>query len=266
MSVFEVLHAHTVRSIHSSGASRKPVLAAAFALAAISAVLALCAPSAWAQSVGAPVHAPMQNVVQLSASANQEIPQDTLQISMNTTREGPDAPSVQTQLKQALDAALQVAKAQALPGQLDVRTGNFSLYPRSDRQGKLTGWQGSAELILEGRDFARITTAAGKIQTLTMGQVAFSLSRDARQKAEADIQAEAIARFRAKADSIAKSFGFSSYSLREVGVSSVDQGYSPRPRAEMMMMAKAASADSPVPAEAGKSVVVVNVSGSVQLK
>jgi predicted secreted protein len=211
------------------------------------------------------MQAPAQNVVQLSANGSVEVQQDLLSISMATTRDGPDAGTVQNQLKVALDAALAEAKKSAQPGQMDVRTGNFSLYPRYARDGKINGWQGSVELVLEGRDFARISTVAGKVQTLTMGNVAFSLSREQRTKVEGEAQSIAIDRFKAKAADIAKSFGFGGYTLREVSVNANDQGFVPRPRA-MAMEAKVASSEAPMPVEAGKSTVLVTVAGTVQLK
>lgn len=207
----------------------------------------------------------LQNVAQLSANGSVEVQQDMLAISMSTTREASDANVVQTQLKTALDAALTEAKKSVLAGQLDVRTGNFSLYPRYGKDGKINGWQGSTELVLEGHDFARISAAAGKIQTLTISNVAFSLSREQRAKAEGSAQSIAIERFKAKASEIAKGFGFNSYSLREVSVNAADQGYVPRPRIMAMEM-KMSSADAAVPVEAGKSTVVVTVNGSVLLK
>lgn len=210
------------------------------------------------------VQAVPQNIVQLSATGSVEVPQDLLSIAMSTTRDGSDASVVQSQLKSALDAALVEAKKAALPGQLDVRTGNFSLYPRYGRDGKPSGWQGTAELILEGRDFARISSAAGKIQTLTVSNVSFSLSRAQRTQVEGDAQSMAIERFKARAGDIARSFGFSGYTLREVNVSANDQGYTPRPR--MVAMEAKAVSDAPVPVEAGKTAVLVTVSGSVQLK
>ncbi len=210
-------------------------------------------------------HMPMQNVAQLSASGSVEVQQDLLSISMNTTRDGADANLVQTQLKQALDTALAQAKQAAVPGQLDVRTGNFSLYPRYGKDGKINGWQGSTGLVLEGRDFARITSTAGKIQTLTMGNVSFDLSREQRARVEGEAQTLAIERFKAKAQEIARGFGFGGYSLREVSINANDQGPAPRPRM-MAMQAKAEMSDSAIPVEAGKSTVFVNVSGSVQMK
>ena len=230
----------------------------------LAAVLALCLLSA---PLSAQPMAPAvpQNQVQLSASASVEVQQDLLTMTMNTMREGPDAATVQNQLKVALEAALAEARKATSPGQLEVRTGNFSLYPRYGRDGKSAGWQGSTELVLEGRDFIRISTTAGKVQTLTMGGVGFGLSREQRAKSEGEAQALAIERFKARAAEIARGFGFSAYSLREVSVSANDQGSPPRPRG-LAMAAKAVSADEAVPVEAGKSAVTVTVSGSVQLK
>jgi len=208
---------------------------------------------------------PLQNVAQLSASGSVEVQQDWLSIAMSTTVGGTDAAAVQNQLKQALDTALNQAKQAAAPGQLEVRTGNFSLYPRYGKDGKINGWQGSTELVLEGKDFPRITGTAGKIQTLTLANVSFALSREQRTKVEGEAQAQAIERFKAKAGEIAKSFGFTGYTLREVSINANDQGYTPRPRM-MAMQAKAEMADSAIPVEAGKSTVLVNVSGSVQMK
>jgi predicted secreted protein len=207
-----------------------------------------------------------QNIVSLQAQGSLEVQQDLLTISMNSTRDGADAASVQTQLKTALDAALTEAKKVAQPGQLDVRTGAFSLYPRYGRDGKINGWQGSTELILEGRDFSRISTLAGKINTLTLGNVSFGLSREARARVEAEVTAQAIDRFKQKAQEVSKGFGFSGFTVREVNVQANDQGFNqPRGRMEMMQ-AKSMSADAAVPVEAGRSTVVVTVAGSVQMK
>src|SRR3989338_5405938 len=140
-------------------------------LIAASALL-VCARAAFSQNSA--VTEP-RNVVQLSATGTVEVQQDLLVLNLSTNKEAADAATVQTQLKQALDAALTEAKRNAQPGQLDVRTGPFGLYPRYGKDGKINGWQGRAELVLEGRDFARITATAGKIQTLAISNVAFGL-------------------------------------------------------------------------------------------
>ncbi len=205
--------------------------------------------------------------MQLSATGTVEVQQDLLVLNLSTNKEAADAATVQAQLKQALDTALTEAKRNAQPGQLDVRTGPFGLYPRYGKDGKINGWQGRAELVLEGRDFARITATAGKIQTLAISNVAFGLSREARAKVETEAQTEAIEQFKSRAAELAKGFGFSSYSLREVAVNSNEMFPGLRPRMmEMKSSVAAMGADASVPVEAGKAQVIVNVSGSVQMR
>nr|WP_243457708.1 SIMPL domain-containing protein [Ottowia testudinis] len=209
--------------------------------------------------------APPQNVLQLTANGQVEVQQDLLTLSLSTSREGADAASVQAELRKALDAALAQIKSAAQPGQMDVRTGDFSIHPRYGRDNKISGWQGRAELILEGRDFARITQAAARASSMTIGNVSFGLSREQRAKVEGEAQALAIERFKARAAEIVKAFGFAGYTLRDVTVSSDDAGFQPR----MYGAAKAGmamAADAPVPVEPGKSVVQVTVSGSVQAR
>jgi predicted secreted protein len=89
------------------------------------AVFLATASAAGAQNM--PLMSPPQNVVQLSASGTVEVPQDMLTMSLTTTREGADSNAVQAQLKAALETALAEARKTALAGQMDVRTGNFSL-------------------------------------------------------------------------------------------------------------------------------------------
>jgi predicted secreted protein len=213
---------------------------------------------------------PPQNVLQLSTTGTVETAQDLLSLNLTTTREGPDAAGVQAQLKSALDAALAEARKSAEPGQMDVRTGSFAVYPRysassGSGSGKITGWRGTAELVLEGRDFARITQAAARVSTMTIGSIGFGLSREQRAKVETDAQTQAIERFKAKALELARGFGFSGYTLREVNVAANDFG-GPRPMMRMTAAAQGMAESSPVPVEAGKATVTVTVSGSVQLK
>jgi len=226
------------------------------------ALAAAAASFAAAQTVPYP---PPQNVLQLSASGTVEVTQDLLTMQLSTTREGTDPAQVQSQLKTALDAALTEAKKTAAAGQMDVRTGNFALYPRHNREGRIGSWQGTAELVLEGRDFPRITQAAGRINTMTLAGVGFGLSREQRAKVETEAQDIAISRFRSKAAELTKGFGFTGYTLREVSVQTNEPGFIRPMMAQRGAMAGEA-AMAQVPVEAGKANVTVTVSGSVQLR
>lgn len=208
---------------------------------------------------------PPENVINFSATSTLEVTKDLLTVNLQATREGTEAAAVQSQLKQVLDAALAEAKKTAQPGALDVRTGQFSISPRYGRDGRINGWQGMAELVLEGRDNARVAQAAGRIKDMNMVGTGYSLSRELHDKHEAELTAQAIQKYRARAADMAKQFGFSSYVLREVHVSAQEPGF-PVPMVKTMMRASAASdmAES-LPTEAGKGTLSATVQGSVQL-
>jgi len=212
---------------------------------------------------------PPSGVVNLTTSSSVEITRDVLAVAFSVTREGPDAQAVQSGLKQALDAALAEARKIAKSGQVDVQTGNFSLYPRYTNPTKggqpvISGWQGTAELLVQGKDIQAIAQLSGRIQTMTIARVGYTLSREAREKVEAEVTAQAIARWRAKAAQMAQQFGYSGYSVREVNVATNDFQQPPMP-----MQARAAGmtamADASLPTEAGKGDVTATVSGSAQM-
>lgn len=208
---------------------------------------------------------PVANQLSLSATASTEIGNDVLVITFSTQREGADPAAVQAQLTQALNAALAEARKAAQPGQVDISTGNFSVQPRYAPKGEAMKWQGVAELRAEGRDFEALTRLVGRIQTLSVANVGYRLSREAREKAQAEVSGQAIARFRSQADTYAKAFGFGSVTLRAVEVSTGEGFVPPMPRFRAAS-AEMAAAAAPLPVEAGKSSVTATVSGSVQMK
>ncbi|MBL8350984.1 MAG: SIMPL domain-containing protein [Burkholderiaceae bacterium] len=248
-----------------------PLIPPRSAAAWLAAAIVVAAPAARAQAVAQTlaITAP-QNVVSLSAEASREVPQDLLSISLAVVREGAEAAAVQTQLRQVLDSALAEARKAARPGgAVDVHTGAFTLSPRYAPKptaggNNISGWLGRAELVIEGSDIAAISQLAGRLNMLTVSRVAFGLSREARAKAEAEVAAQAIARFRERAEAYARHFGFGSYSLREVAVGSGDMVNPPLPAFRARPMA-AGMAEEVQPVEAGKATVSVTVSGSVQL-
>lgn len=227
--------------------------------AVFSAALVL-ATAAGAQTVAVP--AP-QGVLNLSASAQTEVTKDVLSVVLSATRDGQDAAAVQSGLKQALDAALNEARRAAKPGQVEVQTGGFSLYPRYNTKGAINGWQGTAELVVQGRDMQTIAQLTGRLNTMTIARVGYTLSREASEKVEAELTALAIARYRAKAAEMARQFGYTGFAVREVNVQSGEMGSPPVPMVAMARMEMAA--DKALPVEPGKGTVTVTVNGAVQM-
>ncbi len=209
-----------------------------------------------------PLQGAVHDVINLDASATVDVPRDLLSVTLTATREGNDAAAVQAALKQALDSALAEARKAARPGQLEVQTGNFALFPRYGKQNVINGWQGNAELAVEGRDMQAIAALTGRITTMTIARVGYSLSRELREKTEGELAARAIARYRAKAADYVKQFGYSGYNVREVNVASSEPSIPPpSPR----MRGLAVASEEALPVEAGKGSVSVSVTGSVQM-
>ena len=228
------------------------------------AIVVLLSALAVTSPVSAQQPAPPQGVLTLTASASVEVPRDLLSIAFSTSRDGTEAGAVQAALRQALDAALTEARRSAKPGEVDVQAGNFTIHPRYNNKGVMTGWSGSAEMTVEGRDMTTIAQLAGRIQTMTIARVGYALSRQAREKVEAQVVAQAIARYRAKAEATSKEFGFGGYTIREVNVATDE----PPPHMPMMrrQAADAMVAADAMPIEPGRGSVTATVSGSVQMK
>lgn len=222
-------------------------------------VLFVWAANVFAQTVAATEAA---RRVTLSASAQAELAQDVLTLTLQTTRQGYEAATVEGQLKAALDAALPVLRKDAAAGQMQVRSGPFGLSPRYDRDGRITAWHGSATLVLQGQDMARITQAAGKVQGLTVSSLSFGLSAAQRQQAQQQVQTQAIAQFRKRADEVAQAFGAAGYVIDDVQLHYDDGVAQPRMQ---LMAARALSEAAAVPAEAGTTTVTVSVTGSIKL-
>ncbi|MEY4764692.1 MAG: hypothetical protein RI907_1365 [Pseudomonadota bacterium] len=222
------------------------------AVPAPSCPVAACVPSA-------------RQVVTLSAGATEELTQDQLIVVLQASREGSVAAEVQAGLKQAMDAALQEARRAAQPPAVTVRTGAFSIQPRYSQQGRVNGWSGQAQLILEGTDAGRIAQLAGKLNQLNVVQVSYGLSRGLREQRESALTDQAIARFRERAQQVAQAFGARSYSLGEVSVSSTEPGFEARPYM-LQARAMAAAADAALPVEPGKGSLSITVSGQIVLQ
>lgn len=209
------------------------------------------------------------DVLNLQASASIEVARDMLSLTFSTTREGKEPGAVQTELKQALDAALTEARKVAKPGQVDVEAGSLSVYPRYGQptgkaggQPQINGWQGSVELVVKGRDMDAISRLTSRITTLNIANVSYGLSREAREKAEQSVVADAIANYKTKAGLYAQQFGYRGFQIGEVSVNA-DGGAPEMVGLSRMKTMAAPGADMSLPVESGKTTVTVTVNGNV---
>ena len=235
--------------------------AAALALLALSGAALSFSQSAAAQTV---ITQPQPSgVLSLSAQSSVQVPQDVVNITLFYEQEAADPSSLTNTLNQRAEAALREAKG--VDG-VTAKSGSFTVYPSTDRDGKISAWRGRTEVVLESHDFAAASKLAGKMSSsMQVGSVAFSLSPEAQRAAEQKLVSQAIDSFRKQAQTAAQAFGYSNFTIREVNVGR--SGNQPRP--VMMMQSRAMSADAkmaaPIAMEAGTTTVTVDVSGSVQM-
>ncbi|MBU9514430.1 SIMPL domain-containing protein [Burkholderia multivorans] len=245
--------------------TKKSAVALSLALAAaVPVALTLASPAAHAQAVNPHFPEPA-GVLSLSSQASADVPQDIIHITLFYEQQAKDPGSLTSALNQRADAAF--AQAKGVSG-VSAHTGAFSVYPSTDRDGKISAWRGRTEVVLESRDFAAASKLAGQLSNLMqVANVEFSLSPEAQRAAEQKLTTEAIKSFRARADEAAKAFGYSSYTIRDVNVGS---GRNVQPYPRMMAMAAApmdsAKMSAPITVEGGKATVSVTVNGSVQMK
>ncbi|MBU9690604.1 SIMPL domain-containing protein [Burkholderia multivorans] len=245
--------------------TKKSAVALSLALAAaVPVALTLASPAAHAQAMNPHFPEPA-GVLSLSSQASADVPQDIIHITLFYEQQAKDPGSLTSALNQRADAAL--AQAKGVSG-VSAHTGAFSVYPSTDRDGKISAWRGRTEVVLESRDFAAASKLAGQLSNLMqVANVEFSLSPEAQRAAEQKLTTEAIKSFRARADEAAKAFGYSSYTIRDVNVGS---GRNVQPYPRMMAMAAApmdsAKMSAPIAVEGGKATVSVTVNGSVQMK
>lgn len=216
------------------------------------------------QEAGKPSRAPE---LTLQANASREIKQDTITIVLEVKSEASTQPEAGKKLTAALDALAKRARGNDA---IELRTGNYRVYPNMNDKGKTTGWHGTGELRLESRDFAAASALAAKLSDASaIGRLSFSLSREAREAEEKRLLTEAADAFKARALAAANAFGFTSYrmgklSLGGAGRNAAD-GAAPYMMASMARKGGAGEG-AEVPLEPDTEWVTVDVSGTIFLQ
>jgi len=196
----------------------------------------------------------------LNAEASSVVAQDTVKITLAAELTDASQAKVAAELGKTLNSVMDQAKGNA---KVKARSGSYNLYPFTDKSGKITSWRGRGEIILESTDFEAASKLANTLSDrMPIAGLAFSVSREARAKAEQSLLAEAVKAFQQRAQALTDAFGYSSYALRNVELGgSGAQPYQPAPRMMAMAADKAA-----VPLEGGTETVTVSVRGSIFLK
>lgn len=223
--------------------------------------------AAWALAAPPPAEPP--RVVHLQAQAEQRLAHDWVVVTLAARLQGAEAIAVQAQLRATVQQALAQLRPQQQEELLEVSSGALSVQPRYGREGQIVGWQGSAELHVQGRDLARIATATQGLSGMAPVAVRLELARPSRRAAEAALRQQAIESFRRQADEVAQAFGARGWVLREANVGMAQGagagGDPPGMRVMSATPAPGGTADA-WPLEPGLTWLQVTVTGSIVLQ
>jgi predicted secreted protein len=206
---------------------------------------------------------PRYNQIDLQAEVSREIQNDLMLASVHAEVQDTSAAKVADQLNRLTADALKTA---ADFKTVKARSGFNQTFPVYDRNNKLTGWRGRAEIRLESKDFAAMASLVGKLQSsLSLGSVSFTVSPELRRQTENDLITEAVAAFRGRADIATKAIGGRGYKIRRIGLNTGGMFPPPRPIAAQARAAAPAEVAPPT-FEGGTSTVQVAANGSIEVE
>ena len=214
--------------------------------------------------LAAPAMADDDIELRLTGSARQEIANDQLQAVLYIQDKSHQPAVLADRLNKGINRA--VTESKAYP-KVELSSGSYNSWPSYDKNGKIQGWQGRAEVRLQSRDMAQAAELMAKLQkTMLLEGVQFSVSDTARREAEKALLPQALAEIQEQARITAKALGKTRIVIKQLEI-----GNAPEYRPPMMMRAMAAApmAKADV-AEAdwqpGRSQLQLQVSGKVELK
>jgi predicted secreted protein len=198
----------------------------------------------------------------LEAIARSELPNDEMVVQLAVERSGPAPEKLNEEVLQALNLAL--AKTKTVPG-VKARLGSVTTQPDWGPQGRRTGWRVRGLVVLEGSDLGATGRLAGELSSdLQIAGVSFRLTEEARTREQARLIEEAAAAFKAKAQQVAKAFGYESFELKTINLDHA--ATTPPPRPMQMEFRAATDSSAKMPTDGGDTTVTLTIGGSVELK
>lgn len=207
-------------------------------------------------------------LVNIEAAAREEVIPNTLRINFACTVTSDNSSDATTFLKTAVYDVLELIKPHVKSEEVEIETSSFRVQPRwtaatRNKSSSLIGYIGRAELVLSGTDTRTISELAGSVESMFITGTTYSVSRKFREEIETRVLGSAIQAFRDKARAIAQSFGFAKFKTVEVTVTPEYDTVQP---IMMPTLSVDVNSDStPVPVEAGKTTIGVQVTGQIQM-
>ncbi len=209
-------------------------------------------------------HEPQYDVYQLSASAEIEVPNDLMTVTMVAQATGSDAAELANKINASMGWAVSKLKPYT---KIDTRTLDYQTYPQYERNGsRIKGWVASQSMRLETDDFEQAAKAIQVLQErLQVQGMQLSAKPETRQRAEDQLMNKALNAFKARALLVQTNMGAPAYRIMNLSINANGTGgrmHAENYRSDSMSMSKSSAPSI----EAGTSRVMVSVNGQIQLE
>ncbi|WP_379544440.1 SIMPL domain-containing protein [Psychrobacter sp. R86515] len=193
----------------------------------------------------------------------EEIQNDEVRASLYKKAQAADSKTLATMLNTSINNAMKIAKRYP---SVTVSTGQQRTYPRYDKNDKIIGWTGQANIDLKSTDFSATSQLIADLQeTLVMDNLNFGVSDTKKDALEQKLMTEASRAFQQQAKSLTRAWDARGYRVVNVNLNT-GSNY-PRPMYSAMSM-KSGMADESVPSqsfESGNSTISVTANGTIEL-
>lgn len=212
------------------------------------------------------VHDSDKPLLTLSAQVREEVDPDEMRVLLAVERTGKSIGTLNADVARAANKVLATVKREN-PG-VTASIHQMTTTPVYVKDGgQPQSWTVKAVIQLQGSDFDKVATVAGAQSTdMTLVSLNFALSQEKRAAVSKTMHKRVAAEFQEKAKSLSQSLGFSAYSIANVNFNEMGNGVSPRYYAAPAMMKAEGGGGMPLPAQASKIDVTVEMSGSVSLQ
>jgi len=214
-------------------------------------------------SVNSQAEALNYNVVSLSASAQEDLPNDLMKVTLISRHQDNRADQAAHKVNKDMAWAVKQLKGN---DSIDYQTGSYSTHPNYSKNNRVDAWIASQVLTIKSEDFSQVAKLIAKLQEqLQVQQMSFLTKDSSREAVQEKLISKALAAFKRKASIIKDAMGAEKYEVININID--QQRNSPMLgayRSEMSMKSRDAVA-APV-LEAGKSTVSIHVRGSIQLQ
>ncbi|MBV8681133.1 MAG: SIMPL domain-containing protein [Aquitalea sp.] len=202
--------------------------------------------------------------LRLSGSAQQEVANDQLQATLYLQDKSDQPAILANRLNKGIAHGMALGKDYP---KVELSTGNYNSWPSYDKNGKIQGWQGRAEIRLKSRDMTQAAELVAQLQkTMLLEGVQFSVSDTARRAAEKAMIPAALAEMQEQANITAKTLGKSRVTIKELEFGNAAPAFRPPMlmRAAAAPMAKEMDVAQP-DWQPGLSQLQLQISGKIEL-